>query len=125
MMYKGINYSMFVLLADVEMLCVFMRWSVTERSEVCSGSAGTQHHTHRVLINSPQRADKATGGSLSVKGANVPNVQETGHLIHHGRKTPSPAGRRTKVRTSCCLQNHVTEPCYGTMSCVLVTMRLY
>lgn len=32
----------------------------------------------------PQGADEAIGGSLRIEGADIPDVQEAGHLIRHG-----------------------------------------
>lgn len=36
------------------------------------------------VMDVPQGADETVGGSLRVQGADVPNVQEAGHLIRHG-----------------------------------------
>lgn len=32
----------------------------------------------------PQSADKSTGGALCIQGTNVPDMEETGHLVRHG-----------------------------------------
>ena len=34
-------------------------------------------------VNVPQSADEAIGGTFCVHGADVPDVQKTGHLIGH------------------------------------------
>lgn len=59
-------------------------------------------HTHTSCSASdtdiPQGADEAIGGSLCVQGADVPDVQEAGHLIRHaGHTRRAPATQWARV----------------------------
>lgn len=48
-----------------------------------------------VSINLPQSAYEATSRPFGVKGANIPNVQETWHFIHHGNHSTTCRGQRS------------------------------
>lgn len=48
--------------------------------------------------NVPQGADEAVGGALRIQGADVPDVEETGHLVWHFSQVLDPPVRLKRER---------------------------
>lgn len=70
-----------------------VNFSLTFDAPACRKADVSRCHTNRphnqqvTRSDVPQCADEAIRGSFCVQGADVPNVQEAGHLVRHGGRS--------------------------------------
>lgn len=65
----------------------------------------------------PQCADEAIRGSLCIQGADVPNVQEAGHLIRHGGRSREERLQQDRMRFITVQWSVEMFPNYGKCHC--------
>lgn len=70
----------------------------------------------------PQCADEAIRGSLCVQGADVPNVQEAGHLIRHGGRSREEHLQQDRMRFITVQWSVEMFPNYGKCHCFSTEM---
>lgn len=80
--------------------------SACRKADVSSRRTSGPHNRQVIRSDVPQCADEAIRGSFCVQGADVPNVQEAGHLIRHGGRSREERLQRDRIRfhtsTVCC-----------------------
>lgn len=89
----------------------------------CQVATQTQPHNRQAARSDvPQCADEAIRGSLCVQGADVPNVQEAGHLIRHGGRSREERLQQDRMRFITVQCSVEMFPNYGKCHCFSTEM---
>lgn len=103
-----------------------MNFSLPVHGSACREADVSSRHTNTTSQSArsdvPQCADEAIRGSLCVQGADVPNVQEAGHLIRHGGRSREERLQQDSMRFITVQWSVEMFPNYGKCQCFSTEM---